>query len=236
MHGVILLAAGSGRRMQGVKDKLLHPMHGSNAFRLSVEAFLGVQQINNLVIVFRNKEQLHSLKLEFATACKNTKRELIPRYVEGGKERKNSVRNGLLHLPSDCFFVMVHDCARPMIRSSTISYLAQQVEEKDAIVVGRPMSDTVRRLLDSKLEPSTPQKTETINRTSLWTMETPQAIRKDWLLEAYALTNTQDHAITDEVSALELLGKKIAFHNPGYPNPKITTAEDIIFINHLLSK
>ncbi len=237
MHGVILLAAGSGNRMKGeVKDKLLHPIQNSNAFRLSAEAFLAVKKIEYIVIVFRNEEQMHSLKLEFTAACINAGREIQPRYVKGGKERKDSVNNGLLVLPKDCRFVQVHDCARPMIRPSTISLITEEVFEKGAVVVGRPMTDTVRKLSHPELEPSVPQNTETIDRSTIWTMETPQASDKTWLIDALALSKTSSKAVTDEVSALELIGKKVAFHNIDYPNPKITTSDDFLFINYLLSK
>ena len=236
MHGVLLLAAGSGRRMAGeVPDKLLHEMGSTNSFRLSCEAFLNCQTIGHFVVVYRDEKQRKRLEQEFSLACVNVQRTVKPTFVIGGKERKDSVLNGLHTLPDDCLFVQVHDCARPLIRTSTISTLSEKVLRTNSIAVARPVRDTVRRItISNDSDPEEPQNTKTIDRSQLWMMETPQVCRKDLLLKGLILAQKNKVEVTDEISALELIGEKSILHDPGYANPKITTFEDYEYLRFLI--
>jgi 2-C-methyl-D-erythritol 4-phosphate cytidylyltransferase len=65
-------------------------------------------------------------------------------------------------------------------------------------------------------------------------METPQATRKDWLEKGLQMAEKQGITITDELAAIELSKRKVAFLNPGYPNPKITMERDLAYIKYLL--
>ncbi len=236
MHGVLLLAAGSGRRMaEEVHDKLLHVIENTNSFRLSCEAFLNCQTIDHFVVVYRDDKQRKSLEQEFFQACAIAQRTVKPTFAIGGKERKDSVLNGLHTLPDDCLFVQVHDCARPLIRTSTISTLSEKVLRTNSIAVARPVRDTVRRItISNDSDPEEPQNTKTIDRSQLWMMETPQVCRKDLLLKGLSLAQKNKVEVTDEISALELIGEKSIFHDPGYANPKITTFEDYEYLRFLI--
>ena len=237
MHGAILVAGGSGRRMKNnVQDKLLHPILHTNAFRLCCDAYLASKEISALVIVYRDEVQKQALLAELNLAQKHIIPTFSPIMIQGGKERKDSVLNGLLALPKECKFVQVHDCARPMIRSVTISAITKEVEKKGAIVACRPMQDTVRQCASRNTNTNTPQSTKTLDRNRLWLMETPQAARKDWLVEALQEANKREIFITDEIAALELLEKKTTFLQLEYPNPKITKADDLNLIEYLLQK
>ena len=236
MHGALLLAAGRGRRMaEGVPDKLLHEIESTNSFRLSCEAFLNCQIIGHFIVVYRDEKQRKCLEQEFSLACVNVQRTVKPTFVLGGKERKDSVLNGLHILPDDCLFVQVHDCARPLIRTSTISTLSEKVLLSNSIAVARPVRDTVRRIaISNDSGPEEPQNTKTIDRSHLWMMETPQVCRKDLLLKGLKLALEKKVEVTDEISALELIGEKSIFHDPGYANPKITTFKDYEYLRFLI--
>ena len=237
MHGVILLAGGSGNRMgRDVKDKLLHPILETNAFRLCCTAYIGIKEISSLVIVYREEEQKKLLQDEYEISRIALDESLDPIYVAGGSRREDSVRKGLEALPRECSFVQVHDCARPMIRTLTITQMMKEVEEKGVIVACRPASDTIRQTLDTGLPSDQPQKTQTLNRQSLWLMETPQATHKNWLTEALNRAKERNISITDEVSALELDDRKTAFFCLDYPNPKITNIDDLKLVEYLLKK
>ena len=155
-------------------------------------------------------------------------------WVEGGKERKDSVRNALVSCPPECEFVHVHDCARPMIRHQTIDLLAKKVALTGAVAVARPLRDTIKRIPDSSLSDSVPQETESLDRSSLWLMETPQCSQRSWLEDGLAEAERLGTIVTDEISALELVNRKVCLIDPGYPNPKITTTEDLAYLEHLL--
>jgi 2-C-methyl-D-erythritol 4-phosphate cytidylyltransferase len=237
MHAVILLAGGKGRRMgSSIQDKLLYPIGSSNAFRLSSEAFLKASAIGAFLIVFRDSSQKEKLQNEFAIASEKVGRQADPVMVKGGPERKDSVSNALSACDRACEFVHVHDCARPMIRPETIKQLAEQVCRTGAVAVARPMKDTVKKILDPSLPSDTPQNIESVDRSSLWLMETPQVTRKEWLEDGLRKAEQLGLIVTDELSALELTNRKATFLDPKYPNPKITTGSDLAYVEYLLNQ
>ncbi len=231
MHGVILLAAGSGKRMGNIiDDKILEPIGRSNAFRMSFHAFAKVEAIEVFVIVFRDEEQRNKLEKEI-NEFKFSKRNKTILLIKGGKERSDSVQNGLNALPKACQFAHIHDCARPMIRRETIETLVSEVSQNKAVVVARPVTNTIRRKLASdEISP-----TETLPRKELWEMETPQSAPISWLVEGYERAKEINIEITDDMHAIELLSKKMAFHEPAYANPKVTHLHDIKFILSLMN-
>jgi len=231
MHGVILLAAGSGKRMGNIiDDKILEPIGTSNAFRMSFHAFAKVEAIEVYVIVFRDEEQRARLEKEI-NQFEFSKNNKIILFAKGGKERSDSVQNGLKVLPESCQFAHIHDCARPMIRRETIENLVSQVSQNKAVVVARPATNTIRRKLTSdEISP-----TETLSRNELWEMETPQSAPISWLVEGYERAKEMNIEITDDMHAIELLSKKMAFHEPAYANPKVTHLHDIKFISSLMN-
>ena len=231
MHGVILLAAGSGKRMGNIiDDKILEPIGRSNAFRMSFHAFAKVEAIKVYVIVFRDEEQRDKLEKEI-NEFKFSKRNKTILLIKGGKERSDSVQNGLNALPKACQFAHIHDCARPMIRRETIETLVSEVSQNKAVVVARPVTNTIRR----KLTSDEISETETLPRTELWEMETPQSAPISWLVEGYERAKEMNIEITDDMHAIELLSKKMAFHEPAYANPKVTHLHDIKFISSLMN-
>ena len=231
MHGVILLAAGSGKRMgDKIDDKILEPIGTSNAFKMSFHAFAKVEAIHAYVIVFRDEKQRARLEKEI-NQFEFSKSNKIILFTKGGKERSDSVQNGLKALPESCQFAHIHDCARPMIRRETIENLVSQVSQNKAIVVARPATNTIRRKLTSdEISP-----TETLSRNELWEMETPQSAPISWLIEGYTKANDMKIQITDDMHAIELLSKNLAFLEPGYANPKITHMHDLKYISLLMN-
>jgi 2-C-methyl-D-erythritol 4-phosphate cytidylyltransferase len=231
MHGVILLAAGSGKRMGNIiDDKILEPIGRSNAFRMSFHAFAKVEAIEVYVIVFRDEEQRDKLEKEI-NEFNFSKRNKTVLLIKGGKERSDSVQNGLNALPKACQFAHIHDCARPMIRRETIETLVSEVSQNKAVVVARPVTNTIRR----KLTSDEISQTETLPRTELWEMETPQSAPISWLVEGYEKAKELNIEITDDMHAIELLSQKMAFHEPTYANPKVTHLHDIKFISSLMN-
>ena len=237
-HLAILLAGGKGSRMnQPNKDKLLNPINGSNAFRLSYEAFLNSKRIENAIIVYRDPKQKELLLQEINLAHQKNSQTFDPSWVRGGLERKDSVSNALLNCPASCEFVYVHDCARPMIQANTIDKLGQIVSQTGAVAIARPVNDTIKKVNNfNSSNYEKPYKTESIDRSKLWIMETPQVSRKDWLLEGIQLASQKKMKATDEISLLELLGKKVSFLTPSYPNPKLTSVADIPYFKFLIQK
>jgi 2-C-methyl-D-erythritol 4-phosphate cytidylyltransferase len=232
MVGAILLAAGSGNRMQGeVEDKLLHPIGDSNAFQRSYEAFQQTASIDCLVIVYKNDSQLSKLKALSEKFRATRHPEMI--WVKGGQERQDSVWAGLQAFPKEVAHVLVHDCARPFIRPQTIDLLLAEVIQDRGVTVARPLKDTLRLRTERTANPIQPSITRTIDRSNHWLMETPQGAPREWLIEGFKKARIDGVLITDDMAAIELCGHPIGMIDPGYPNPKITTPDDFSYAEFL---
>ena len=236
MIGAILLAAGSGSRMQGeIEDKLLHPIGSSNAFSLCCRSFLELREIDYLIITYKTATQLERLQNSWdklsATVQEAHEKQVL--WVQGGKERQDSVYAGLLAFPDEITHVLVHDCARPFIRTQTILDCVHEVASDRAITVARPLKDTLRLRTENFAHPLNPGATKTLNRSNHWLMETPQGAPKSWLVKGLETAKNENIVLTDDMAAVELLGHPIGLLEPNYPNPKITTPDDFAYAQFL---
>ena len=234
MVGAVLLAAGSGTRMRReVKDKLLHPIGNSNAFMLCCRAFLNSEQIARLVIVYKDDTQLSKLQECLSKQLNHIESKKID-WVLGGKERQDSVWAGIQALPKELSHVLVHDCARPFIRSSSINQCALEIVKDKAVTVARPLKDTLRLRTEDRGQSLEPALTCTVDRRNHWIMETPQGAPVNWLLKGLDQARSEGILITDDMAAIELIEQPICMFEPDYPNPKITTPDDFLYAEYLL--
>lgn len=229
MHGIVLLAAGSGSRMGNqTDDKILEKIGNSNAFIMSLLAFEDIPQVTSMVVVFRDQEQKEKLQVESNQITTLDESKII--YVKGGEQRSDSVKNGLNTLPESCKFAHIHDCARPLIRRETIVKMIEEVEKSIPVALARPATNTIRK----RISGTTLFQTETLQRNQLWEMETPQSAPLSWFREGYAKAKEMNISITDDMHAIELLSKQMILLEPSYPNPKITHWQDLKYISSLL--
>lgn len=217
----ILLAAGSGRRMQGaVADKILAPLAGRPVFAHSVAAFLESNVADYYVIVVRDQAQSIALSAYAPTPAQ---------FVIGGKERQDSVQNALAALPADIAYVFIHDCARPLVRVEQLVGLHKVVRKENAVVLAHRVTDSIKKHSDTG-------HLKTLERDRLWAMETPQVFARDLIIEAYAKVAKKKLRITDDAAAAELLSHPVALLENSHPNPKITTPADLAYVEYLLAK
>jgi 2-C-methyl-D-erythritol 4-phosphate cytidylyltransferase len=223
----ILLAAGSGKRMQGiVADKVLAPLGGRPVFAHSAAAFMESAVADLYVIVYRDRRQMLAL-----AACAPTPSLL----VRGGRERQDSVRQALAALPGDIAYVFIHDCARPLVRPVQLVALHKIVREENAVVLAHRVTDTI------KVHRDAPGKGErsnlrTLDRARLWAMETPQVFERGLIDRAYARVASRRRRITDDAAAVEQLGHPVALLENPHPNPKLTTPADLAYLEFLLER
>jgi 2-C-methyl-D-erythritol 4-phosphate cytidylyltransferase len=222
--------------MQGeIEDKLLHPIGSSNAFSLCFRSFLELREIDYLIITYKTATQLERLQNSWdklsVTVQEAQEKQVL--WVQGGKERQDSVYAGLLAFPDEITHVLVHDCARPFIRTQTILDCVHEVASDRAITVARPLKDTLRLRTENVEKPLTPGATKTLNRSNHWLMETPQGAPKSWLIEGLEMAKNENIALTDDMAAVELLGHPVGLLEPNYPNPKITTPDDFAYAQFL---
>ena len=216
----ILLAAGSGRRMQGtVTDKVLAPLAGRPVFAHSAAAFITSGIADYYVSVYRDQRQMMALSAYAPTPSV---------LVRGGRERQDSVINALAVLPADIALVFIHDCARPLIRPEQLGALHKIVRREDAVVLAHRVTDTVKEHNDRA-------RLRTLDRSRLWAMETPQVFARDLIVRAYARVQARGLRITDDAAAVEQLGHPVALLENPHPNPKLTTPADLAYLEFLLT-
>jgi 2-C-methyl-D-erythritol 4-phosphate cytidylyltransferase len=225
----ILLAAGTGTRMQGaVADKVLAPLGGRPVFAHSVVAFMTSGIADFYVVVYRDQRQMTELAAYAPTPSA---------LVRGGRERQDSVMNALSALPDDIAYVFIHDCARPLIRPEQLVALHKIVRREDAVVLAHRVTDTIKehRVVTSK-SAADDSRLRTLDRSRLWAMETPQVFARDLIAQAYARVAERDLRITDDAAAVELLHHPVALLENPYPNPKLTTPSDLAYLEFLLTR
>ncbi|NBB80890.1 MAG: NTP transferase domain-containing protein [Verrucomicrobia bacterium] len=227
---VILLAAGSGRRMEGsVPDKALAPLGGLTAIGLSLRAFLAAGLNGPIIIVYRDDPQKIALETAVEPVAPDPEKIL---WVPGGSERQASVWNALRAAPIDSDYVYIHDVARPCIHQGAIAALQLAVERDGAAVLAHPVVDTIKRIPHAGRLRST--QLEDLDRSRLWAMETPQAFEIERIRAAYRHVLDQGLEITDDTAAAASIGLKTTLVPNPHPNPKLTTKDDLRSIECLL--
>jgi 2-C-methyl-D-erythritol 4-phosphate cytidylyltransferase len=221
MVTAIIVAAESNRRMGF--DKLFARLAGRPVIAHSIGAFEQCKQIDEIVIVCREERIKELQKL-----VKQEKFTKVTGIVAGGEERHFSVWNGLQAVNSKAGYVAIHDGARPLVTPTLIKRCIELAREKGAVSCSAPIPDTVKRA-------STDQEvTGSVERSGLWAMQTPQVFNSGLILQAYASLMAKNEQVTDEVSAVQKLGKKIALLRNDDWNLKITFPRDLEMAEHIL--
>jgi len=150
--------------------------------------------------------------------------------VTGGRERQDSVANGLNSLQREIDYVCIHDGARPLAPPSLLQRCMAEARVSGAAVAAVPVKDTIKTVdTDGKI-------VATPDRSRLWVVQTPQAFRRDWLEEAYRYGKKQHLQVTDDAALLELCGYPVTVVPAEYSNLKITTPEDLALAEALLGR
>jgi 2-C-methyl-D-erythritol 4-phosphate cytidylyltransferase len=151
------------------------------------------------------------------------------RLVIGGAERQDSVWNGLDALLPETEMVAIQDGARPCTSDDIIVGTLAAARECGAAVAAQPVTDTVKESSDG-------QRIErTLDRSRLWTVQTPQAFRLEVIRRALEEVRVRELHVTDDTAACELVGQPVRLFVSHTPNPKVTRPEDIPFIETLLA-
>ena len=216
MNGVVIVAAGTGSRMNMGINKQFIKLEGKEIIAYTIEKFYNNSNIEDIVVVVKEDES------EFF------KKEILDKYnfknvkiAYGGKERQDSVYNGLKLLDEKCDVVLIHDGARPFVSDNIIDKSIEEAKEHKAIVVGVPVKDTIKVIDNDKNIVDTP------NRSVLWAVQTPQTFDYNILIDAYKDAFKNKFYGTDDAMLVERIGYKVKMLEGSYNNIKITTQEDL---------
>lgn len=234
MDAFLLLAAGSGSRMRGVlDDKVLAPLAGRAPLLRCLDAVHASALPGAVLLVVRDEAQ--RLRMERLLAGHPVLARIT--WVQGGGERRESVRNGLALVPAGAELVFVHDCARPLLTAALLRSLREEATRHGSAVLAHRVVDTLKEVPEDALPlaGNVPTPLRTIDRSRLWGMETPQVFRRELITRAYAHAFARGLHTTDEAAAVEALGEPVRLvENPG-PNPKLTTPADVAYVEYLLA-
>lgn len=202
----IIVAAGSGVRMGGVRKPLIK-LSGVTVFERVLDAFCR-SKVDSITVV--------GIEGELRPFAERSTKPI--RFVSGGKTRMLSVFNGVMASGNIC---AVHDCARPFVTAEIIDAVIDAAMQKEAATACCRVTDTVKLVDREKKILSAP------DRDHLFAIQTPQCFGRTAYLAAFALAQKQQKTFTDESTLLENAGFHVEYVECPSSNIKLTTAEDV---------
>jgi len=224
MNAVIIVAAGKGTRMRNA-DKLLMPVAGRPVVEHTWERFDRSGVVNEIVIVIREGQNFAFERIA-ATMAPHKPYKL----VTGGKERQDSVWNGLGALSPNVELVAIHDGARPCTTAKVIAGTFAAAKQVGAAVAAQRVTDTIKESADGQCI------TGHLDRTRLWAVQTPQTFRVEVIRRALAAVREKRLVVTDDTAACEMIGQPVKLVASDDPNPKLTFADDVAVIERILGR
>jgi 2-C-methyl-D-erythritol 4-phosphate cytidylyltransferase len=222
MLSAIIVAAGASERMGF--DKLFAPLGGKPMVAHTIEAFEQTSSVDEIILVGR-KESLGELRKLLGAKTK------VRNLVAGGMRRQDSVRAGLQRVAEPADYVSVHDAARPLITPAKITRVFEIAREHGAAALAEPISDTLKRADVDPFDSGSERvlvASESVDRHQLFAMQTPQVFARELLVEAYEALAAKNICVTDEVSAVQHLGRKVVLVPNQDFNFKITYPRDFL--------
>lgn len=224
----IILMAGSGRRMRITEKKQFLPFHGKPLFCASVESFLSWGRCGEILLVINEEDRRFVESVVEKEGWRN-KTEL--HLVEGGAERFLSVYQALQFLKkkSEEGILFIHDAARPFFTEDLLERLLEKTGSASAVIPGVPVKDTIKRVEGGVVQ-------ESLKRTGLYAVQTPQVFLFSLLYEAYqdffVQRETREILITDDAMLIEAFSEEQVYLISGEEqNRKITVKEDLSFLS-----
>ena len=204
-------------------DKLFAVIAGEPVIAHAIRAFERTTSVSEIVVVAR--EQCHD---EIRKIVSGAGLKKVHAIIGGGERRQDSVRAGLDRVDRKAQHIAVHDAARPLITPTQIEQAFEQARIHGAAALAQPVNDTLKRADADLLVVGS------VDRQHLCAMQTPQIFERKLLENAYRVVYTENVLVTDEVSAIERLGHKIALDPNDDFNFKITYPRDLPVADFIL--
>jgi 2-C-methyl-D-erythritol 4-phosphate cytidylyltransferase len=223
MVSAIIVAAGKGTRMGPGVDKLFLEVAGRPVIAHTWSRFDGASCIDAIVLVVRD-----SMQLAFTELAELFHFKKPFRLVVGGKERQDSVWNGLQALDRRTEIVAIQDGARPCTTEKLIADTIHAARQTGAAVAGHRVTDSIKESDGGTLI------ARTVVRSRLWAVQTPQSFQVEVLRRALAAVKDKGLIVTDDTAACEQIGQPVKLVESPVPNPKVTRPEDLAYVETLL--
>ena len=223
VNAAILVAAGKGARMGAGVDKLFLEVAGHPVVAHTWRRFDAVPSLGEIIIVVRRGAQN-----AFSRLAEKYQFQKPFRIVVGGAERQDSVGNGLEALSAAAEIVAIQDAARPCTSGELILATIKAAGEYGAAVAAQPVTDTLKESEDGRFIH------RTLDRSKLWSVQTPQTFRVEVIRRALAEVRHRGLIFTDDTAACELIGQQVRLVSSIAPNPKVTVPADIPLVETVL--
>jgi len=222
----IIVAAGSGKRMGHARNKQFISIGSKPILAHTLDVFNSIDKINKIILV---------IPRGWKRFCQ---REIIKKYqygkeielIYGGRRRQDSVACGLSLVSSDFDIVVIHDGVRPFVTRRMVVESVARAKRFGACIVAIPVSDTVKTVNREGLVE------RTVPREYLWRVQTPQTFQVSLIKKAYAKASQEKFYGTDDAQLVERIHRPVRIVRGDYRNIKITTREDLIIAEQMLSE
>lgn len=209
-YSAIVLCAGKGSRSGLTYNKMLYRFKNKTVYEMTMEIFLNDERCKQIVVVTK-EEELDDLKNLISSKKID--------YVFGGKERQDSVYNGLQVVKED--YVLIHDGARPYLKKENIDDILECLNKNDACLLVVPVKDTIKVCIDGNI-------VKTLPREQLVQAQTPQAFKTELIKRCYQKGKDENYIATDDASLVEYFENiEVKAVLGSYSNIKITTPDDL---------
>lgn len=209
-YSCVVVAAGSGSRSGLNFNKVFYKIDNETIIEKSLKHFINDQDCIQIILVISENDQQTFEDLKLSNKVE---------FVYGGKERSDSVYNGLLKVKAD--YVIIHDGARPYLKNETINKVKLALKQYDGVVVMVESIDTVKFVENNIIK-------ETLDRTKLYNAQTPQAFKTSVIIGAYKKLQETDIKVTDDAQVVEFFSDVEVYVVEGdYSNIKVTTESDL---------
>lgn len=213
----VIVAAGKGKRMGTELSKQFLPLCGKEILAHTVEKFEKAEKIRDIILVTGEDslQDVQDMTQEYGW-------KKIRSIIAGGKERQDSVWNGLQEVAADAEIVLIHDGVRPFVTEDILNLSMETAMEMGGCVAGVPAKDTIKVCNSENIAVDTP------DRSTLWQIQTPQTFRRELIMKAYMQAKEDGFVGTDDASLAEYSGYPVKVIMGSYRNIKITTKEDLL--------
>ena len=220
----VVPAAGSGSRMGTQVPKQFLLLAGIPMLGHALKVLEASQVVQSIVLVAGPGEEEYCRK----AVVERLGIRKTAAIVTGGRERQDSVYSGILALSPETDLVVIHDGARPLLSPEGLLAVVEAAAYYGAATLAVPVKDTVKMAAEDGFV------SKTLPRGRLWLTQTPQAFRRDVILQAPRAARQANYLGTDDAGLVERLGLPVKIVPGSYRNIKVTTPEDLIIASALI--
>ena len=220
---VLVVAAGNSSRMGEKGNKQFLCLKDKPVLAYTLAVFEGLEEVSEIIVATRT-EDIPAVK----ALAENYAISKLKAVVSGGKTRQESVFLGLKAVNEE--YVLIHDGARPFVTEEEIKAVLEALSDYDAALPGVPVKDTIKRVDENG------EAVETLQREELMAVQTPQGFRTKVIFDAHKKVSDDGVAVTDDASVAEYMGIPVKVVKGSYQNIKITTPEDLVLAQAILSE